>query len=301
MSEKRLFHQNHPILAGCLLLAGVVFIFFGGITYFIVKLTHRAGTDIFISRPGIGVIELKGVISRSEQTIADLVKFKNNDNVKAIVVRIDSPGGAVGASQEIFREIKRVGKVKPVVASMGSVAASGGYYCALGAEKIVASRGTLTGSMGVIMKFANLEEIFNKIGYKNETIKSGKFKDMGSPGRSLTPEEHLMLQALLDNVHSQFIRDIAESRNLAEKDIRKIADGRIFSGDQAHELGLVDQMGNFTDAVLLAAELGGLKVTDPYLIYPEKNEFNMLRFISGKRGEALFNSLVRSEPVLAYQ
>jgi protease-4 len=301
MSQKRLFRQNHPILAGFLLLAGIVFIFFGGITFFVIKLTHRTSTDIFISRPGIGIIELKGVITRSEQTISDLIKFKNNNDIKAIVVRIDSPGGAVGASQEIFRELRRVDKVKPVVASMGSVAASGGYYSAIGAEKIVASPGTLTGSMGVILKFANLEEIFNKIGYKSETIKSGKYKDMGSPGRSLTPEERVMLQALLDNVHSQFIRDIAESRNISEEEVRKIADGRIFSGEQAHDLGLVDQLGNFTDAVLLAADLGGLHERDPYLIYPERNEFNVLKFIGGKKGEALLNSLIKPEPVLAYQ
>ena len=301
MSEKRLFRQAHPILAGFLLLAGIVFIFFGGITFFIVKLTHRTSADIFISRPGVGVIELKGIITRSEETIADLIKFKNNDNVKAIVVRIDSPGGAVGASQEIYRELRRVGRVKPVVASMGSVAASGGYYSAIGAGKIVASPGTLTGSMGVILKFANLEEIFHKIGYKSETIKSGKYKDMGSPSRSLTGEEREMLQDLLDNVHGQFIRDIAESRNLGEEEVREIADGRIFSGEQARDLGLVDELGNFTDAVLLAADLGGLHDSDPNLIYPEKNDFNMLKFIGGKKGEALLNSLIKPEPVLAYQ
>ncbi len=301
MSKKRLFRQSHPVLAGFLLLAGIAFIFFGGITFFIIKLTHHGSSDIFISRPGIGIIELKGVITSSEQTIANLLKFKNNNNVKAIVVRIDSPGGAVGASQEIYREIKRVDKVKPIVASMGSVAASGGYYSAIGAEKIVASPGTLTGSMGVILKFANLEQIFNKIGYKSEIIKSGKFKDMGSPGRSLTPDERVMLQELLDNVHGQFIRAIAESRNLAEEDVKKIADGRIFSGEQAVDLGLVDSLGNFTDAVQLAASLGGLPDSDPYLIYPEKNEFNLLRMVSGEKGEALLNLLEKPDPVLAYQ
>lgn len=301
MSEKRLFRQSHPILAGFLLLAGIVFVFFGGMTFFIIKLTTSSSGDIFVSRPGIGIIELKGIITRSEQTIADLVKFKNNNNVKAIVVRIDSPGGAVGASQEIFREFRRVDMVKPIVASMGSVAASGGYYSAMGARRIVASPGTLTGSMGVILKFANLEEIFSKIGYRSETIKSGKFKDMGSPSRSLTTDERDMLQALLDNVHNQFIFDIAESRNISEEDVRKIADGRIFSGEQAHDLGLVDQLGNFNDAVLLAAKLGGLADSDPNLIYPEKNNFNMFKLIAGEKGEALLDALVNLDPVLAYQ
>ncbi len=270
-------------------------------TFFIIKLTTSSSGDIFVSRPGIGIIELKGIITRSEQTIADLVKFKNNNNVKAIVVRIDSPGGAVGASQEIFREFRRVDMVKPIVASMGSVAASGGYYSAMGARRIVASPGTLTGSMGVILKFANLEEIFSKIGYRSETIKSGKFKDMGSPSRSLTTDERDMLQALLDNVHNQFIFDIAESRNISEEDVRKIADGRIFSGEQAHDLGLVDQLGNFNDAVLLAAKLGGLADSDPNLIYPEKNNFNMFKLIAGEKGEALLDALVNLDPVLAYQ
>ncbi len=291
----------HPVITGFLILGGLMFLFFGGITFFVAKMIRPTSTDLFSSGQGVGIIELKGVITSSEKTIANLNDFKKKDNIKAIVVRIDSPGGAVGASQEVFRELRRVNREKPVVASMGSVAASGGYYAAIGAEKIVASPGTLTGSMGVILKFANLEEIFKKIGYKTETIKSGEFKDMGSPSRSLTKAERDMLQRLLDNVHDQFIRDIAESRKLAEEDVRQVADGRIFSGEQALELGLIDELGNLTDAVRLAAELGGLDDPSPRLIYPAENDFSLLRFFGGKRGEALLYQLLTPETSLSYE
>lgn len=291
----------HPVITGFLILGGLMFLFFGGITFFVAKMIRPTSVDLFSSAQGVGIIELKGVITSSDKTIANLNDFKKNNNIKAIVVRIDSPGGAVGASQEVFMELRRVNREKPVVASMGSVAASGGYYAAIGAEKIVASPGTLTGSMGVILKFVNLEEIFKKIGYKSETIKSGEFKDMGSPNRSLTKAERAMLQRLLDNVHDQFIRDIAESRKLAEEDVRQVADGRIFSGEQALKLGLIDELGNLTDAVRLAAELGGLKDLDPRLIYPDEDDFTLLRFFGGKRGEALLDQLLSPEASLSYE
>jgi len=188
------------------------------------------------------------------------------------------------------------------VASMGSVAASGGLYAALGAGKIVANPGTLTGSMGVILKFANLEELFHKIGYKSEVVKSGHLKDIGSPSRPLTAEEREMLQAMIDDVHGQFIRAVAESRKLPEETVRAMADGRVFSGAQAKSLKLIDQFGNLNDAVLLAAQLAGLDTkTMPDLVYPEKGEFSLLSLLAGETGQSLLNKTRWQTPALAYE
>ena len=156
--------------------------------------------------------------------------LEERDDVKAIVVRIDSPGGAVGPSQEIHGEIKRLREKKKVVASMGTIAASGGYYTAVAADKIVANPGTITGSIGVIVEFFNAEELLQKIGLKGYVVKSGKFKDVGSPLRKMEDEERKLLQAVIDDVNDQFIEAVAEGRNLKPEDVRAIADGRIFTG-----------------------------------------------------------------------
>ena len=257
---------------------------------------------ILTASNSIGIIEIKGVILDATKPLADLQKFQNSPGIKAIVIRIDSPGGAVGASQELYAEIKRVNQSKPVIASMGSVAASGGFYAAIGAEKIVANPGTMTGSMGVIMKFANLQEIYQKIGYQSEVIKSGEFKDIGSSARDISPEERKLLQGLIDIVHLQFINDIAESRALTVKEVTKIADGRIFSGAQAHEYGLIDELGNFNDAIRLAATSAGLEPEPlPELIYPKNKNFEILELLSGKVGLNLQGLLVNPAPYLSYQ
>lgn len=299
---KRLFRQEHPILTGCLLLGLLMVVFWGGITFFVGSLFHRPDKGKLFHGEGIGVIEVTGVIVSADETLAQLTEFREADEIKAIVLRIDSPGGAVGASQELYEEVKRTNAVKPVVASMGSVAASGGLYAALGAGRIVANPGTLTGSMGVILKFANLEELFHKIGYKSEVVKSGHLKDIGSPSRPLTEEERVILQAMIDDVHGQFIKAVAESRKLPEEAVRAIADGRIFSGAQAKELKLIDQFGNMNDAVLLAAQLAGLDTKKmPELIYPEKDEFSLLSLLAGESGQALLNKTRFATPVLAYE
>jgi len=275
--------------------------FWGGITFFVASLTSPSRSELFLHE-GIGVVELKGVILESEETLEHLVAFREEPKIKAIVLRIDSPGGAVGASQEIFDEVRRTSKVKPVVASMGSVAASGGLYVSLGASKIVANPGTLTGSMGVILKFANLTGLFEKIGYKNEVVKSGRLKDIGSPSRAMTGEERQMLQGMIDNVQSQFVQAVSESRSLPAAEVEKIADGRIFSGQQAREYGLVDQLGNFSDAVLLAADLAGMKAEKmPELVYPPEENFSFLRLITGRKNESLLQQTGLSGPILAYE
>ena len=278
-------------------------LFLAGITFFIARLfTPSQGVNLFGVKNAIGIIELKGVIASPEKTMRQLVNFVENDRIKAVVVRIDSPGGTVGAAQELFRQIKITNKTKPVVASMGSVAASGGYYAALGAEKIVASPGTLTGSIGVILKFPNLEKIFEKIGYKNEVVKSGNLKDLGSSSRTLTQEERDILQQLLDNVHNQFINDIVSSRELSENEVRNLADGRIFSGEQAQQLGLIDELGNFYDAVLLAAKLAGMSTQKPELYYPEDTDFSIFKLLTGQQGSSsLLDHLPLISPTFAYE
>lgn len=299
--SKRLFRQEHPVLMGFILL-GLVFLFFwGGVTFFISKITRPSQPEIFGKKAGVGIIELKGVITSPEETIKELTAFRANTNVKAIVLRVDSPGGAVGASQELYEEVKRTNKAKPVVVSMGSVAASGGYYASLGAEQIVASAGTLTGSVGVILKFANLKELFEKIGYKSEVVKSGDLKDIGSPDRAMTPEERDMLQAMIDTVHKQFVLAVAESRGLPEEQVRKMADGRILSGEQAKDAGLIDQLGNFTDAIMLAAELAGLDTEKPHLIYPEKKKFSFFEMLAGESSQTIMNRAVTPFPILSYE
>jgi protease-4 len=189
--------------------------------------------------------------------------------VKAIILRIDSPGGGVGPSQEIYREVLKAKQKKKMVTSMGAVAASGGYYVACASDLIVANPGTITGSIGVIMQFSNFEELLKKVGIKGVVLKSGEHKDIGSPFREMTPEEKKIMQETLDNVHQQFIRAVADGRNLDQAKVLPIADGRIMTGEQAKQLGLVDKMGNLDDAIEEAAKLVGIEGR-PHVLYPKK-------------------------------
>jgi len=223
----------------------------------------------------IAIIEIRGVIIDPQPVVEKLVKLRKNEKVKAILLRIDSPGGAVGPAQEIYAEVKKAQKEKKVLVSVGSVAASGGYYIACGADRIMANPGSITGSIGVIVESLNVEELLQKLGLKSVVVKSGKVKDMGSPFRPMTDEEKKLLQGVLDSVHDQFIRAVAEGRNLPLEKVRELADGRIFSGEQAKALGLVDELGNFEDAIALAAKLAGIK-GEPEVIYPEKKRFSIL-------------------------
>ncbi|MDA8165588.1 MAG: signal peptide peptidase SppA [Desulfobacteraceae bacterium] len=295
------FRQRHPVILGFLILGVMFLLFWGGMTFFLARVLGHGRGELFAGQNSVGIVELKGLIISSEDTIRQLTDFRNNPAIKAIVLRIDSPGGAVGASQEIYAEVKRTSQVKPVVASMASVAASGGFYAAMGARKILANPGTLTGSIGVIVKFANLQDLFEKIGYKSEVIKSGKLKDMGSPDRELTPEERQVLQGVIDTVHHQFVADVAASRHLPEAKVAALADGRIFAGETAKQLGLIDGFGNFTDAVKLAASMGGLDTKNPHLVYPEERGFSLLNLLMGGEKAELFGRFLRNGPTLAYE
>ena len=296
------FRQKHPILLGIFILTGIFFLFLGGVSLLISSLiSHGPQTDIFSKKEGVGIVELKGLIVSSEQTLKHLTEFRNNSNVKSIVLRIESPGGAVGAAQEIYQEVMRTNSVKPVVASMGSMGASGGYYAALGAERIIANPGTMTGSIGVIVKFPNLEGLFEKIGYKSEVIKSGPLKDVGASDRPLSKEERKLMQDLIDNVYDQFVRHIAAARDMEEDIVRGLADGRIYTGEQALEVGLIDSLGNFTDAITIAADMGGLDAETPQLIYPKVDrKFSLFNLLTSAE-QSLVDNFVPLYPILSFE
>jgi protease IV len=227
--------------------------------------------DRLVGGDGVGLVEVKGIIVDGQETIRQLRMMKKDKRVKAVVIRVDSPGGVVGPSQEISAEIKGLTKVKKVVVSMGSVAASGGYYISAPASLIYANPGTITGSIGVLMKFSNIEGLMGKVGLRAFTIKTGKFKDVGSPVRAMTPAERQMLQGVIDSTHAQFVKAVAEGRRLPVDQVRAIADGRIFSGEQALALKLVDRIGTLQDAIEEAGRLGGLK-EEPEVLRPPKKK-----------------------------
>lgn len=261
-------------LRGCLITLAVVAVIAGAVLW--------ALSDFEISPKSnkVGVLEIKGTITGSQEILKQIKEFRTDSSVKAILVRIDSPGGAVGPSQEIYRELKRAAATKPVVASLGGVAASGGYYIACAANHVVANPGTITGSIGVIIHFPNLRELFDKIGYQMTTIKSGQFKDLGNPARAMTPEEKEVLQGMIDETYRQFVRDVSAARKLPEDEVRKVADGRIFVGEQAQALKLVDQLGNFEDAVDKAAELGKIE-GEPDVVYAKKKKRALIDLLFG--------------------
>lgn len=252
-----------------LIIAGTGLVLF--FTTFFVIAFVRGGSDSITWGEGVGLVEVKGVIIDSQETVKQLNAMRINDKVRAVVLRIDSPGGVVGPSQEIYAEVKKLGAKKKVVVSMGSLAASGGYYIAAPAALIMANPGTITGSIGVLMKFSNIEGLMGKVGMKAFTLKTGKYKDAGSPVRPMTDQEKAMLQGVIDNAHSQFVKAVAEGRRLPVEEISKIADGRIFTGEQALALKLIDRIGTLQDAVEEAGKLAGIK-GEPQVIRPARKK-----------------------------
>ena len=217
----------------------------------------------------VAVVDITGIISRADATIKLIHTYRDDSSIKAIVVRINSPGGSVAPVQEIYSELEKI--EKPIVASMGGSAASGGYYVACAADTIVANPGTLTGSIGVIMQFTQLKGLYDKVGLGHQVIKSGNFKDTGSPFRELTEQERAVLQATVDDVYNQFVDTIFEARGslLTREEIVELADGRIFSGRQALDSKLLDQLGNLPDAIETAAKLAGIE-GKPKVVRKEK-------------------------------
>jgi protease-4 len=242
-------------------------------------------------KEGVAIVRVEGPILDSYQTVEELKAFADDPLVKAIVLRIDSPGGGVVPSQEIYNAVKRVRREnnKTVVASMGTVAASGGYYIAVATDRILANPGTLTGSIGVIMQMANFEELLEKIGVKSVVVKTGKFKDLGSPFRPMVEEERQLLESVMNDTLSQFIEAVAEGRSMDTAEVEQLADGRVFTGRQARSVLLIDEIGDLQDAIKLAGELGGIEGTPRVLETTKPFSFQELlesTFLGGIRSLA---------------
>lgn len=241
----------------------------------------------------VALVKIEGVLITAESVVEEINDYAEDSSIKAIVVRVDSPGGGVVASQEIYNALKNARKQgKKVVISMGSVAASGGYYVAAAADRIVANPGTITGSIGVKMEFANIEKLLEKIGVKGMVVKAGEFKDVGSPFREMTEQETKLLQTVIDDVHSQFIDAVAKGRNLPETDVRAFADGRIFTGRQALQLKLVDQLGDLEAGIRVAGELAGIK-GKPSIVRREK-KLQLLDYLKEETASWVSDLIARS-------
>lgn len=260
----------------------IIFMFFGLIAFFL----SPPETD-YSARADLAVIELLGPIRNSSPLVKRLKTIGKNKHLKGVILRIDSPGGIVGASQEIHQAVQNLAKEKLVIASLGSMAASGGYYVAVGANLIVANPGTLTGSIGVRMDYANIQELLKFLKIDAETLKSGKLKDVGSPLRGLSPEDRAFLDSVLKNLHAQFKQAVSEGRNIPMKELEEIADGRILTGEQALEKKLVDHLGNQEEAINLAKKQLNLS-EDPDILYPE----HRLEAFEGFLGRVLSKTLL---------
>lgn len=270
-----MFSRRHPILFFILMFTGILS---GTLVVMGAGVMLAFAPEVSHIEEGIGVVELTGVITDSRQVLDDLRYFRERDEVKAIVFRVNSPGGGVGASQEIYRALKKTGKVKPVITSMGGIAASGGYYAAAATQGIVANAGTITGSIGVIMGYTNFRRILDKIGLEPVVFKSGEMKDAGSPTRVMSKKEREYLQAMVSSLHSQFVRDVANARKMDIDVVARLADGRIYTGEEGLASGLVDRLGNMEDALDWAAELGGIG-ENPEVIYAPRPKKNMVDYL----------------------
>ena len=242
--------------------------------------------------PRVAIVELEGVILEVDDIVRELKAHRDNPTVKAVVLRVNSPGGVVAPTQELHDAVMRLRQAgKPVVASLGSVAASGGYYVAVACDQIYANPGTLTGSIGVVMQLANFEQLLKKVGVDYVVVKAGQFKDIGNLARAMTPDERRVMQALLDDVHGQFISAVAAGRKLPREDVARFADGRVFSGVQARDLHMVDALGGLEDAVLAAAKLAGIP-TPPGVIQPRRR-FSIIDFLRNQFGGTAVGALLR--------
>jgi protease-4 len=291
--------SRHRWLWGCaLLLVGSI----GAVALaFLVVSFAMHGEEFSMSGLGgrVGLVEIVGDINGSEDVVDQVQRMERDAAVKAVVLRLDSPGGGVAASQEIYDAVRRLrDEGKPVVASMGGVAASGAYYVACAADSIVANPGTLTGSIGVIMSFPNTEELFRKVGVRFETIKTGKFKDTGTMWRPMTDEERALLQGVLVNVYDQFIDVIVEGREMERGEILPYADGRIFSGHQAADYGFVDRLGSEEDAIEMAARMAGIEGR-PSIVRKVRRRVSIFEFFEEKMSPV--RNLMGSGPRLEFR
>jgi len=267
-----------------------------------VYFSDESSPGINLSGNQVAAIELEGVISDSKEFVDQLKDYGNRSGVRSVVLRINSPGGGVAASQEIYEAIKkfRAESKKKVVVSMGSVAASGGYYAACAADKIFANPGTITGSIGVIAEWYNYGDLLRWAKLQSVVLKSGTFKDSGSPTRPLTEEEKTYFQNLISNMYGQFVFAVANSRKMKDEDVRKLADGRVYTGQEAKANGLVDAIGTYQDAIADAAKMAGIPGS-PKVVSPAKKTFSILELLLGDSRSALSLSPDRSESHIRFE
>lgn len=281
----------------------IVFVGVALLFYLFTRLTVER-TEVVTGGAGdrIAAVELEGDIIRSDDIVRQMKKYREDRSIKGIVLRVNSPGGAVVPSQEMYEEVKKTRDAgKPVVVSMASLAASGGYYVSCGSSKIVANRGTLTGSIGVVGEFLQLQDALGKLGIGVKTIKTGRLKDAGSATRKMTEDDQRYFQSLMDDVHQQFVRVVETERKLPHDRVVAIADGRVFTGIQALALGLVDTLGTYEDAVRYAANLAGI-TGEPTLVRERKRQ-SVWDVVFGGAAESMSNVKQRllEYPVLSYR
>ena len=276
--------SKKTVIIGAIIVVFLGLLFVGSV--FIARSLLGTDESRFVQKTGIGLVEVKGMILDSRETVRQLRHFLKKDDIKAVVLRVDSPGGVVAPSQEIYDEVRKFAAKKKIIVSMGSLAASGGYYISAPATLIYANPGTITASIGVIIKLSNIEALMDKIGIKSTVIKTGKFKDSGSPVRELTEEDRAMFQSVIDSTHNQFVKAVASGRKLPEDEVRRIADGRVLSGEQALALKLVDRLGTLQDAIEEAGRLSGIK-GEPEVILPPKRKLNYLDLLSSGMEETI--------------
>lgn len=284
------FSQRHPLLFGFMLIIAAVAIFMMAMAVF--NLFFFGDKSSFRGGQKIGVVNVSGLIAESREIIDWIDELKRNDSVKAVIIRINSPGGVVGPSQEIYQAVRNLAQDRTVIASMGAMATSGGYYVASPAHQIVANPGTLTANIGVKANLTNMQELLKKIGIEDQAISSSEYKDAGTVTRPMTEKERVYFQSLMDDLHDQFVQDVAAGRNMDVQEVAVLADGRALTGRQAFEVGLVDMLGGFSDARNLAVELAGIKdeavllegpVQKVSLIRKVLGEFSLDSALSGPR------------------
>jgi protease-4 len=267
---------QNVVLIGC---AGIVGLGFLGVLMAAFLSPFLFDSENFALGDGVGVVNLVGTIDDSRDLVEELERQMDDPAVRAVVLRIDSPGGGVAPSQEIHDAVLRLREKKPVVTSIGNVAASGGYYVAIASDSILANPGSLTGSIGVIFEYMTAEQLMQKLGVRLEVYKSGPTKDIGSFHRDPTPAERALLEGMVNDVYNQFVDAVAEGRRLPREKVLALADGSVFTGRQALAAGLVDALGGFHESVLMAARLGGID-GKPRLVSKERRRFRLSDILS---------------------
>jgi protease-4 len=291
MADEAQPQRRARVLLWILIGGGAFFLFLLAVfalLYVTLRPSGEQTTSVFGGGDKIGVVDLEGLIVTPEIVVRQLKRFGDDDSIKAIILHINTPGGGVAATEEIYQEVRRIEqeKHKKVIASVETVGASGGYFVASACDKIFADQGSIVGSIGVIAEWVNYGDLLNWAKLKEVTMKAGKLKDAGSPTRPMTPEERAYFQGLLDNMHTQFIRAVADGRHLKVQDVQAIADGRVWTGDQALPLHLIDQIGDFRAAVKETARVVGIK-GEPELVRPQRERRTLLDLLFGDLSQFL--------------